>query len=305
MADSFGQDSRPGFSLTDTAAVSVGRSSLVTRTRDELTRAARSNLRVFLAGEAGTGREAAARFVHQTLRRHLRQPGELHVLDTFSTGQPTDLSKIQPGSTLFVPELAETSKATQLRLHTQLCVWRRSLSAPRVVCTSRRPLHELRDDQVLLTELYYALSECVVELPALRKRREDIPLLAAAFLADLGMSQSLSPEARHALELHSWPGNVCELQAAIRRAGGMHPDQSLLEAELFSRALPSSSAGETDLDKLLDHNWAEAKDEFCRWYWTTLWLRFDGDKRRLLEHSRVSKVWLENRRRLYELHLSP
>lgn len=293
-----GHRPKNGSPVTETAAISLGRSSVMCHVRDRLERAARSNLRVFLTGEVGTGRAAAAHFFH-----HAGAPKvgmKLLVLDAPSPSTHVELARWERGSTLYIPELSEVPVAMQVRLHNELSRWRGTEGPPRVVSTSRRPLHELRGEKLVLEELYYFLSECIVNLPPLRRRREDIPTLADAFLEELKMGQRLSSAAHRELEKRPWPGNVCELRAAIRRAGGMHAEQDLLGPELlFDDAPPTCAEGEFDL--LLERNWAEAKDEFGRWYWTKLWHRFDGDKRRLVEHSQVSKVWLENRRKLYEL----
>lgn len=301
----------PSFPVS--APALIGRSSLMAQLKDQLMRAAASDLGVLLTGEMGTGKQLAAREIH-SLRARREPRGPFVIIDRADNRWPSsirpDVNKtlqIPPGCTLFIDEVTELPPTMQAEL---LHALQRDLPTPaepgraaefRVVAATRRRPAELRNHAVLRGDLYFGVCECIIEIPPLRHRVEDIRALVEHFLAELRTSQRLIPEAYRALEACTWPGNIRELKAVIRRATLMHADEQLLGAEhLFEHSAPPDRR-EGDLQHLLDHDWDHAKDEFGRWYWTNIWQNLGGDVRKIIEHTDVSQVWLRNRRKLYEL----
>jgi two-component system response regulator AtoC len=107
----------------------------------------------------------------------------------------------------------------------------------RIVAATARDLRREVDEGRFREDLFWRLNVVPVRLPPLRERREDIPLLAAHFLARFGrlrpeLAMRLSAEAREALAAHRWPGNVRELEHAIERAVVLAEGQEIREEDL-------------------------------------------------------------------------
>jgi two-component system NtrC family response regulator len=109
----------------------------------------------------------------------------------------------------------------------------------RILAASNRNLKNLVEDGQFREDLYYRLSVVTIELPALRERREDIPLLAQHFLKQFasryGMADlSISDDAMEKLSRHNWPGNVRELQNVIERLAVLAKDSEVRLEDLPS-----------------------------------------------------------------------
>lgn len=226
----------------------VGRSTVMAKVYKLIAQAARSNATVLVTGESGTGKELVARAIHDFSERS-RCPflsvncsgmtdtlleSELfgHTRGAF-TGADRDRSGLfeaAEGGTLFLDELASTSPAFQVSLLRVLQSGevRRIGSTQvrrvnvRVIGASNAPLRQQVADGIFRADLYYRLSVLSIELPPLRERDGDVELLAAHFLRQFQIPDSapprLSREAEEALLAHDFPGNVRELENALRRA---------------------------------------------------------------------------------------
>lgn len=276
---------------------------------------ATSGLSVLLVGETGVGKELVAREIHRIGQRSGDRTGPFVIIDCASlsatnTGDQLESEfRLAESGTVFFAGIDELSRALQAQLlrildDQEIVQVSASSSMPvdvRIIAAAPgRTAGELRAD------LYYRVCECLIEIPPLRARGSDIRLLADHFLAKLRTAQQLSAPAYQALERCVWPGNIRELEAVIRRAALLHADCSILGPEcLFDRPPTDGRAdgrADRELGSLLDCSWDQAKEEFARWYWTTVWHAFAGDRRRIAEHARVSDVWLRSRRKIYELH---
>src|SRR5262249_32296747 len=165
------------------------------------------------------------------------------------------------GGLLFLDEVAEMSPAVQAKLlrvlqerEYQRLGGTRTLRADiRVVAAPNRDPRITMEEGRLREDLYYRLSVFEMTLPPLRERAEDIPILAEAFLADIGRNvgrpaAGLSKDARDRLLAHAWPGNVRELRNAIERAvilceGGLITSAHLPIALGSSVEPPADAAG--------------------------------------------------------------
>jgi DNA-binding NtrC family response regulator len=225
----------------------VGRSSAMARVYKLIAHAARSDATVLVLGESGTGKELVAHAVHDFSQRNGRPflsvncsgltetllESELfgHMRGTF-TGADRDrtgLFEAAEGGTLFLDELASTSPAFQASLLRVLqsgevrrvgSTQARRVNV-RVIGASNAPLNKLVAAGAFRADLYYRLSVFSVELPPLRERPGDVELLTAHFLQLLQGSSAparLTREASEALAMHDFPGNVRELENALRRA---------------------------------------------------------------------------------------
>jgi DNA-binding NtrC family response regulator len=119
-------------------------------------------------------------------------------------------------------------------------------------------------------DLYYRLRGVAIHLPALRERREDIPLLASHFLLrcsrELDMPvQSIAPETIALLSQHSWPGNIRELQATIREAL-LRSSGSVLLPEFLPQALLNGHQDASETDVLPSENWQRLGEVLEGWF---------------------------------------
>jgi DNA-binding NtrC family response regulator len=226
----------------------VGRSVPMVAVYRLMAVAARSDATVLITGESGTGKELVARGIHRFSSRSEKPflsvncsgltdtllESELfgYVRGAF-TGAGTDragLFEAADGGTLFLDELASTTPAFQASLLRVLQTGevRRVGSTQlrrvnvRVVAASNAPLRELAAAGQFRPDLFYRLSVLSIDLPPLRQRHGDVPLLAQHFLTQFREPEIpvpwLTAEAAEALSRYSFPGNVRELENALRRA---------------------------------------------------------------------------------------
>lgn len=226
----------------------VGRSKEMAKVYKLVAQAARTNATVLVTGESGTGKELVARAIHDfsECKSHpflsvncsgmtdTLLESELfgHTRGAF-TGAERDrpgLFEAAEGGTLFLDELASTSPAFQASLLRVLqsgevrkvgSTQTRRVNV-RVIGASNAPLRKLVAEGAFRADLYYRLSVLSIELAPLRERAGDIELLAGHFLRQFqtqdNMVPRLSREAEEALLEHDFPGNVRELENALRRA---------------------------------------------------------------------------------------
>jgi DNA-binding NtrC family response regulator len=226
----------------------VGRSAPMIVVYKLIAQAARSDATVLILGESGTGKELVARAIHDFSARRGRPflsvncsgltdtllEAELfgHTRGAFTgaTGDRAGLFEAADGGTLFLDELASTSQAFQQSLLRVLQSGEvRRVGATqsrrfnvRVIGASNAPLRDLVAAGNFRADLFYRLSVLSVELPPLRERTGDIELLTSHFLQRFrepgDAPLHLTREAAEALAAHKFPGNVRELENALRRA---------------------------------------------------------------------------------------
>ena len=236
-------------------------------------RAASSRVPVVLSGETGTGKEVLARFLHEKSPRRDRPmvsvncaaiPAQLVESTLFGhergafTGAATaqrGVFEAADGGTVFLDEVGELSLAAQAALLRVLETQRltrvgstREITVDvRIVAATHRDLERMAEEGQFRSDLYYRIATMVVRIPALRERRDDIPLLARRFLEGRAIDSaqappSIQPEALAALVAHDWPGNVRELKNAIERALVVAQDGHIELADLPERVRGSSPA---------------------------------------------------------------
>lgn len=269
-----------GASPEDTSAGLIGRSPLVSALREEIALVAPTGVSVCVFGESGTGKERVCQMIHAlspvgdgplVAINCAAVPASLQEAELFgfAKGAFTGAMRSFPGrireasgGTLFLDEVAELAPDLQTKL---LRVIQERVVRPvgaldevpvdfRLVCATNEDLEERVAQGLFREDLYYRINVYSLTVPPLRARREDIPLLAARFLAThgpriCGTVPGLSREAAEALEALPWPGNVRQLQNVIQRAmvlsGGarilpQHLDVESLaaEAELLDPSAP-------------------------------------------------------------------
>jgi two-component system nitrogen regulation response regulator GlnG len=157
------------------------------------------------------------------------------------------------GGTIFLDEIADMSAATQakvLRLLQEQRFERVGANETiqtdvRVIAATNQNLSELGEEGTFRQDLYYRLNGFTIQLPPLRERRDDLPLLTDHFLrqfnGELGKNvRAVTPEARRLLEAHHWPGNVRELQSALKYAM-VHATGEILTADCLPDNLRPST----------------------------------------------------------------
>lgn len=226
----------------------IGRSQAMRALYRTIEKVGATDATVLVVGESGTGKELVARTLHRSSRRVERPfvavncaaipetliESELfgHEKGAFTGAHRRREGRFEEadGGTLFLDEIASMPlplQATLLRVLQERCFTRvggtgEVASDVRVIAASNRDLPALVNEGGFREDLYYRLNVIPVELPPLRDRMEDVPLLAAAFLDQASARHgieilSLPPVVLRALMEHGWPGNVRELANAIER----------------------------------------------------------------------------------------
>ncbi len=227
----------------------LGDSAVMQTIRSTIAKLARSQAPVYISGESGTGKELVARLIHSKGPRNERAfvpvncgaiPSELMESEFFGhkkgsfTGAVTDkegLFQAASGGTLFLDEVAELPLQMQVKL---LRAIQEKAVRPvgeqkeipvdvRVLSATHKDLAKLVDAGDFRQDLYYRINVIELQVPSLRKRREDIPELTRQILIKLAGDQSISsPELQQdvidALQRYPFPGNVRELENILERA---------------------------------------------------------------------------------------
>ncbi|SMC22409.1 Response regulator receiver domain-containing protein [Desulfacinum hydrothermale DSM 13146] len=272
----------------------VGKSPAMQRVFDALQMVADSDLTVLITGESGTGKDLVARAIHNlsgrktgpfvavncpTVPENILESelfGYRKGAFTHATQNKMGLFQEAHGGTLFLDEIGDISPSIQTKL---LRVLQEKTIKPlgdtkdirvdvRVVASTNRNLLEKMRTGEFREDLYYRLNVVPIEMPPLRERREDIPLLVDHFLQIHGRqlnrpSKSVSPQLMDLFLRHDWEGNVRELENTIMRGILFAPGEEILPEHVgFSDASPSH-------DLLHDQHlhelpYREAKEEVLR-----------------------------------------
>ena len=236
----------------------IGNSQPMQEVYKTLGRVAESDVTVLITGESGTGKELIARAIHINSRRlgkpfvalncaaipHELLENELfgHERGAFTGATDRKAGKFEQadGGTLFLDEIGDMPlelQAKLLRVLQEKEITRTGGSQTiqvdvRIVAATNQDIAQRVKEKQFREDLFYRLNVVPIKLPALRERREDIPMLVEFFLQrakqDLGIeTMECSPEALALLKAHSWPGNVRELENVIKRAALLSPNHVL------------------------------------------------------------------------------
>ena len=239
---------------------------------------ATSNATVMLLGESGTGKEVLARGLHQASQRKAGKfvaincaaiPENLleselfgYEKGAFTGAAKLTLGKIETanGGTLMLDEIGDLPFSLQAKLLRFLqertierIGGRQEIPVDvRIVCATHQDLKALTKESRFREDLYYRLAEIVVNIPPLRDRVGDPALLAHAFVRRFAHEQNrstmnLSEEAVRAIESHTWPGNIRELENCIKRATIM-ADGNQITLEEIGLAPPPADDATASLD---------------------------------------------------------
>jgi two-component system response regulator HydG len=274
----------------------VGHSADVVKILDTIRRVAHTDLSVLILGESGTGKELLANAIHQNSRRGAQKlvaincaglsetllEDELfgHVKGAY-TGATTDRPgrfEYADGGTLFLDEIGDMPMAMQAKLLRVLEngeVVRVGANAPlrvnvRIVSATNTDLAARVQEKKFREDLYFRIKGVTLEIPPVRQRREDIPLLIEHFIQQTNAQhgtkvKGLSPAARRVLVAYPWPGNVRQLRNVVENmvvlAAGDRLDVDDLPPEIHRRP-GEASAGQ--FDQLAGISLEEAEKELIR-----------------------------------------
>ena len=235
----------------------VGESIVIKQVKKLITQVSKSNASVLILGESGTGKEVVANCLHQLSKRHTMPyvpvncgaiPRDLLESELFGhekgafTGALTARKgrfEMAHGGSLFLDEIVDMPLAMQVKILRVLqeriferVGGNKSLKADvRVIAATHRNLEDQVKEGGFREDLFYRLNVFPIEIPALRERTEDIPLLFNVINQrieeDTEISVMISAEAMASLMQHHWPGNVRELSNLIERLGIIFMDEKV------------------------------------------------------------------------------
>jgi len=247
----------------------VGQSAAMKRVFEAIETVGPTEATVLITGESGTGKELVARAIHNASPRRYHPLVVIHCGALTETLLESELFghekgaftgaqyrkkgnfEIAEGGTVFLDEIGDISLKTQtdlLRVLQEREITRVGGNQPihvdfRCVAATNRRLEALVEEGKFRQDLYYRLNVFRIELPPLRERRDDIPLLVDHFIRKFGTPMNkrisrVSPRAMELLQACDWPGNVRELENAIERAMVVAQEPELREQD-FTLKLPA------------------------------------------------------------------
>lgn len=303
--------------------VMVGESVAMRALRKQIEIVAPTDGRVLISGESGTGKELVARAIHTQSKRKASPfveinsaaiPEELveselfgHAKGAFSGATKAKKGKfeIADGATLFLDEIGDMSPTVQAKM---LRVLEEQRFEPvgsntpvsvdvRVISATNKPLESLIDNGNFRPDLFYRLNVIPFQVPPLRERREDVPLLvehfSRRFSADYGKQQKdFTDDAIRKLAEYDWPGNVRELKNTIERIVIMSSKKKIDAADL-----PAVEPSEAPAISFRFPTFKDATDAYQREFIQHKLAEFDGNVAKAAENMGVDRSHLYRRMR--------
>jgi DNA-binding NtrC family response regulator len=259
----------------------VGESTIMQRVFDAIETVGPTDATVLITGESGTGKELVARAIHHASPRKFHPlvvihcgaltetllESELfgHEKGAFTGAQYRKKGKfeIAEGGTVFLDEIGDISLKTQtdlLRVLQEREIVRvgsnQSIKVDfRCVAATNKDLEKAIEDGKFRPDLFYRLNVFRIELPPLRERREDIPMLVNYFVRKFSLQMNkkitrVSPGAMNLLQQQTWAGNVRELENAVERAMVVAQEPEIRESDFVFKATLIPNGGPKSLDEI-------------------------------------------------------
>lgn len=250
----------------------VGSSPAISHIKDTIDRVAKTDARVLVTGGNGTGKELVARWIHEKSPRSAMSivevncaaiPGELieselfgHEKGAFTSAVKQRIGKFEQadGGTLFLDEIGDMSlqaqakvlRALQENKITRVGGDKDITVNVRVVAATNKDLRKEIAAGNFREDLYHRLSVVVIEVPALKERKEDIPALVSSFLEDLAQEygvpkKDIEPAAIAELQKLEWTGNIRELRNVVERLT-IFSDKVITLSEVLLYAVPGGGS---------------------------------------------------------------
>ena len=236
----------------------VGRTPVMQALYRVVARVMNTDLAVLITGESGTGKSLVARAIHdfsdrRTLPFITATAGDLVDLE----GPARLLARVRGGTLLF-DEIGDLDAQAQARIVRMMD--NPGEHTPRFMATSQFPLQAAMERGQVRQDLFYRIGGATLEVPALRDRVEDVPLLVEHFLTrterDTGQHRQMSAEALEMMRVYSWPGNVRQLQNTVRRLALTSRLEDISRAEVEAAigsqpaVMPVQGGGMAEADNL-------------------------------------------------------
>jgi two-component system, NtrC family, response regulator PilR len=249
----------------------IGRSQIMRDVFERINKVAKTDSTILITGPSGTGKELVASAIHKLSSRNLKNrvsvncgaiPGELleselfgHVKGSFTGAISNRKGRfdLAQGGTIFLDEIGDMPLLLQVKL---LRVLQERQIEPvgsnenfpidvRVIAATHRDLEKAVQEGKFREDLFYRLNVIPIRMPALKERREDIPLLISHFLdrfvsADRSNEISFSPITMELLMCYDWPGNVRELENVIERLVILRGGNEILPEDLPAKIFRSN-----------------------------------------------------------------
>jgi len=267
---------RQELKIKDERNTLVYESESMTRIMDMITRVAPTDSTVLITGESGTGKGLVARKIHQLSQRSRRPfitvdcgtlvetlfESELfgHVKGSFTGADANKIGKFElaQNGTLFFDEIsniglevqAKLLRAVEERKISKVGSHRVTTVDVRIIAATNKDLNKAIKDGTFREDLFYRLNVVLIQMPPLRERKNDIPLLVQHFLDKYNARlkkevRGISPDALDLMVRHDWPGNVRELENTMERLVVLSPGPYLKPADLVFAGTILSPAAET------------------------------------------------------------
>ncbi len=306
----------------------IGESPAMTSLREQIAMAAPTTGRVLIRGENGSGKELVARAIHEGSPRRARPfvqvncaaiPEELIESELFghekgaftgAVARRQGRFELADGGTLFLDEIGDMSLKTQAKVLRALeeQAFERVGGTDtvkvdvRVIAASNRDLAALIRDHRFRDDLFYRLSVIPIDVPALRARKDDIPLLVdhfiAVFCAENGKRlKTLSGDALAYFIAYDWPGNVRELRNMVERLVIMAPRDTITGDDVPPPLRPKDAVTESAADRA--RTLKEARDGFERAYILAELRGHDWNMTRTAEHLGIERSHLYRKIKSY------
>lgn len=261
----------------------VGNSPAIERIKKTIDKVAPSTSRVLITGENGTGKELVARWIHEKSNRASKPfvdvncaaiPSDLleselfgHEKGAFTGASEQRIGKFEQadGGTLFLDEIGDMSLEAQSKVLrvlqenqlTRVGGTERIDVDVRLLSATNRDLEKEIKEKRFRQDLFHRINVIPIEVPPLRERREDIPVLATWFLSQLSKKEIIyagkrfSEEALEELKQLSWSGNIRQLQNAVERMALLSEGETISRDDVTTLAT-MISGGEAGLDEMAD-----------------------------------------------------
>jgi DNA-binding NtrC family response regulator len=317
----------------------IGKSQAMVQIFELVKKISDTNVNVLVCGASGTGKELIARSIHANSSRASRafvplNCGALpeHLVESevfgYERGAFTGAAHAKPGlletadgGTFFLDEISELPMPLQVKFLRVLQdgKFRRLGSNQerevdlRLICATNQPLEEKVEASQFREDLYYRINTFTIQIPPLRDRRDDIPLLANHFLQHYARQHqkpvnALSPQAMELLLKGEWKGNIRELEHVLERAVILASGESVQPEELPPQIRRAENNFQAPQTFLLSLPFKEAKDQliedFERRYIEDVLQKYHGNVSRAAEHSGIDRRSLHRLLAKYGLHAS-
>ena len=302
-------------------------------------RAAASEANILILGESGSGKEVIANYIHNQSRRKNEALVEFncqaiseslveselfgHEKGSFTGAEQRRKGHFEAanGGTLFLDEIGGVSAGFQSKLLTAIekkVIYRVGSSTPvnvdfRLITATNRDLRSDIENELFRSDLFYRISTIVLEVPPLRKRREDISLFIDYFLKAYGHEMKIDEvmmdeDVRSCLENYDYPGNIRELKNIIERllvlSGDGHITADYLPAEIIETVQQGKSTGSgTAWTEMVDYTQSlrDYREQAEKAYIEELIIRCESDMNKVAEILDISRRQLYNKLTAYGL----